>query len=148
MMKTRAYSKKVRAGKVLCIVLAVMLAALGLGGCSSTKLAEAFDEAAVKEAAQAAVDHLNAGEYEECVAMMSQEMQEALSAEALASAAEGVFAKAGAFQEYKSVAVVGQKDKAGTDYAVAVVVADFENGKVTYNVSFDTNMEIVGFWMK
>ena len=43
---------------------------------------------------------------------------------------------------------MGQKDKAGTDYAVAVVVADFENGKVTYNVSFDTNMEIVGFWMK
>ena len=147
-MKTRAYSKKVRAGKVLCIVLAVMLAALGLGGCSSTKLAEAFDEAAVKEAAQAAVDHLNAGEYEECVAMMSQEMQAALTAEALAAAAGDAMAKAGEFQEYKSIAVVGQKDSAGTDCAVAVAVASFKNSKITYTVSFNTDMEIIGFYMK
>lgn len=134
--------------KSICMALVMILMAFCLAGCSSTKLAEGFDEAVVKETAQKAVDHLIAGEYEECVAMMGQEMQAVLTAEDLAAAAEGVNAQAGAFQEYKSIAVVGQKDQNGADCAVAVIVAAFENRKVTYTVSFDMNMKMTGFWMK
>lgn len=134
--------------KNISMVLVMILAAFLLTGCSSTKLAEGFDEAAVKETAQEAVDFLIAGEYGECVAMMSQEMQAALTAEDLAAAAEGVNAQVGAFRKYESIAVVGQKDSAGVDCAVAVVVASFEKGKVTYTVSLNANMEVVGFWMK
>lgn len=136
-----------KVGKYFCAVLTAVFTMLFAAGCG-TGLAEGFDEAAVKEAAQKATDHMIAGEYAECVAMMSQEMQEALTAESLASAAEGVNAQVGTFQEYKSIAVVGQKDSNGEDCAVAVVIAEFENGKLTYNVSFNQNMEVIGFWMK
>jgi len=46
------------------------------------------------------------------------------------------------------VAVIGQKDSEGTDMAVVVIVAVFENQNVTYTISLNTNMEIVGLWMK
>ena len=44
--------------------------------------------------------------------------------------------------------MVGQKDKDGTDYAVAVIVAAFEKGNVAFTLSYDTDMQIIGFWMK
>ncbi len=121
------------------------LAACRLG--ASSKLADAFDEASVKASAQELIDHLTAGEYQEAADMMSKTMQEALPMEQLASAMETVGGQTGAFQKYKSIAVVGQKDDSGADYAVAVVAA-YEKGTVTYNVSFDTNMEVTGLWMK
>ncbi len=134
--------------KNICTVLAAVLAALCLTACGSAQLAEDFDEGTVKEMGQKAVDCLIAGEYEECVAMMDATMQAAVSAEVLASNVEAVKEKNGAFREYKSTAVVGQKDAEGEDCAVAVIVADFENGKVTCTVSFNKGMEVIGLWMK
>ena len=129
------------------MALVMAAAAFLLTGCG-TKLSADFDEEKVKTAAQEAIGHLAAGEYEECVELMSEEMQAAVTAESLASNMETMAGQKGAFQEYKSSSVVGQKDKDGTDYAVAVVVAAFEKGNVTFTVSYDTDMQIIGFWMK
>ena len=135
--------------KSISIVMLCILTAVCLCGCGgSTKLSESFDENTVKETAQKAVDCLISGEYEDCVAMMGQEMREALPAEALEANVAPVMEQTGAFQEYKSITVVGQKGSDGADCAVAVVVASFEKGKLTYTISFDTGMEIIGLWMK
>ena len=136
-----------RMGRLWTLLLATGLVCL-LAGCGSTKLADVFEEEQVKETAQAVVDNLIAGEYEADIAMMSQAMQEALSAETLAANMEMMNAKTGAFKEYKSMAVVGQKNSQGEDMAVAVIVVAFEKGSVTYTVSFNTDMEIEGLWMK
>ena len=134
--------------KSICAIMIAIMAAFCLTACGSAKLAEGFDEATVKAEAQKALDYLIAGEYEDCRAMMDASMQENLSAEVLAANMEAMTGNTGAFQEYKSVAVVGQKDAEGADYAVAVIVADFESGKLTFNVSFNGQMEIIGLWMK
>ena len=127
----------------------VMAAAVFLlTGCGSTKLSADFDEEKVKTAAQEAIGYMVAGEYEECVGLMSEEMQAAVSAEILASNMETVAGQKGAFQEYKSSSVLGQKNQEGTDYAVAVIVAAFENGNVTFTISYDKDMQMIGFWMK
>lgn len=139
--------RKITGKRVLHGILA-LAAALCLTACSGTDLGEGFDEAAVKADAQKAVDYLIEGKYQECVEMMSQDMQAALTAEALGANVEAVKEQTGEFQEYKSITVVGQKDADGKDTAVAVVVAAFEKAKLTYTVSFDMNMEIIGLWMK
>ena len=126
------------------IMILVMAAALSSG----TKLSGDFDEEKVKAAAQEAIDYLVAGEYEACVRLMGEEMQAAISAEVLAGNMETMTGQKGAFQEYKSCSVVGQKDKEGTESAVAVVVAAFEKGNLTFTVSFDKEMKMIGFWMK
>ena len=79
---TMAKNKAGRTGllrKGIIMVLA-MAAALSLIGCSGTKLSGDFDEEKVKAAAQEAIDHLVAGEYEACVSLMDEEMQAAISA--------------------------------------------------------------------
>ena len=135
-------------GKGISMALIMAASMLLLIGCGGTKLSGDFDEEKVKAAAHEAIDHLTAGEYEECVALMGEEMQAALSAEVLAANMETITGQKGAFQEYKSCSVVGQKDKEGTESAVAVVVAAFEKGNLTFTVSFDKEMKMIGFWMK
>lgn len=132
----------------ISMALIIAMSALLLMGCSGTKLSGDYDEEKVKAVAQEAIDHLVAGEYEECTGLMSEEMQAAITAEVLAANMETMAGQKGAFQEYKSNTVVGQKDKDGTEYAVAVVVAGFEKGNVTFTVSFGADMQISGFWMK
>lgn len=132
------------------ISMAIVMAAavFWLTGCGSTKLSADFDEEKVKTAAQEAIGYMVAGEYEECMGLMSEEMQAAVSAEVLASNMETVAGQRGAFQEYKSSSVLGQKNQEGMDCAVAVIVAAFENGNVTFTISYDKDMQIIGLWMK
>ncbi|HBA48136.1 MAG TPA: hypothetical protein DCZ91_10140 [Lachnospiraceae bacterium] len=132
----------------LSMAMVMAAAVFLLTGCGSTKLSADFDEEKVKTAAQEAIGYMVAGEYEECVGLMSEEMQVAVSAEILASNMETVAGQKGAFQEYKSSSVLGQKNQEGTDYAVAVIVAAFENGNVTFTISYDKDMQMIGFWMK
>lgn len=144
-MKTKVKSM-VRKGISMALIMAASM--LMLIGCGGTKISDDFDEEKVKATAQEAIDHLVAGEYEECLALMGEEMQAAISAEALATNMETPAGQKGAFQEYKSSTVVGQKDKDGSEYAVAVIVAGFEKGNITFTVSFDKDMKMTGFWMK
>ena len=132
--------------KTMAVILTV--AVFALTGCSSTKLAEAFDEETVKSTAKEAVDALVAGEYEKVVGMMTPSMQEALTSENLAANMDIMNGQTGAFKAYKSTAVVGQKDAQGTDMAVVVFVVEFEKKNVTYTISFYADMKIGGLRMK
>lgn len=143
MRETSKNSKKKWILLPLCLIIVFVLA-----GCSSTKLSDAFDKETVKSTAQTAIDYLIAGEYGEVMAMMNETVKEGLTEEALTTNVEAMNELTGAFKEYKSVAVIGQKDSEGTDMAVVVIVAVFENRNVTYTISLNTNMEIVGLWMK
>lgn len=134
--------------KGFCMVLLTAVMTVMLAGCSSTKLADAFDAETVKATAQEAIDYLIAGEYDKVVAMMSEATQAAITPDVLDSNMVAMNEQTGAFKEYKSTAVVGQKTSAGADTATAVIVASFEKRSVTYTVNFNTDMEIEGFWMK
>lgn len=133
-------------GMTFILLLCVCFAALA--GCSSAKLAGGFDEETVKAKAQEAIDYLIAGKYDKDMAMMSETTKAAISAQDLENSMTTMNELTGAFKEYKSTAVVGQKNEAGEDTAVAVIVAEFEKRSVTYTVSFNKDMEIEIFWMK
>lgn len=118
-------------------------------GCGSTKLAESFDEQNITDTAEGVLDLLNAGDYEGVTAAFSEELQEALSAEKLEESVKNILQEAGTFQEYESSTVIGQKNRqTGEDNAVAIIVAKYENKKLTYTVSFDPEMAINGLYVK
>lgn len=130
----------------LTAILAAMLL-LALAGCGGTKLPDGFDETTVKETATKFLDYLTAGEYDSGMDMMSAVMASALPKEDLTAIMEDLDRQAGAFKEYKSIAVVGQSAQ-GVEYATAVVVAAYEKRNVTYTVVFNIDMEIDGFYLK
>ena len=120
-----------------------------LAGCGSTALAENFDETTVTETAEKMIDSLNAGDYESVENYFDDDMKEAIPEDKLEEAVESTLTDAGAFTEYASAAAIGQKNKqTEEDNAVAIIVAQYENKKHTFTVSFDPDMAVNGFHMK
>lgn len=133
--------------KLVKLMAAGMVIAM-LAGCGiSTELSERFDEAEVKSSAENVIDSLNNGDYDGVVETFSEDMKTALPADKLEESVSPTLEKAGAFQEYKSESVIGQK-KDDVDMAVAVMVVTYEEQNLTYTVSFNTDMEVIGLFVK
>lgn len=141
-------AKKIIIGIVVVLFLAVIVFLVWKTK-DSMKLADSFNENEVTAKAQEAVDYLIAGEYESDRAMMTEELQGLITAEVLKTNMDSLSKETGAFKEYKSTAVIGQKNSStGEDMAVAVIVATFEKRAVTYTITFTEDMLITGFYMK
>lgn len=145
MKKITGMKRGIRAGAVM-LLLAVSLAACGRSG----KLSEKFDEETVKAAAEALVDCINADDVEGfCSVPMSDEMKTTMTPEYTQSVFEQYIGNRGAFVEYESNTVVGAtRQGTNEDCAAAVVVAEYENQKVTYTISYDADMNLIGFYLK
>ena len=132
------------------ILLAAGLMLIGLTACGvSQKLSEDFDETEVKAAAEALVGYINEDDLEGlCSVPMSDLMKEAMTMEQMEAVLEQNIGNRGAFVEYKSNVAVGAKDSEGVDAAGAVVVAKYENKTVTYTMSYDKEMNLIGFYFK
>lgn len=134
--------------KRITVLLSLLLIAALFAGCSP-KLSDKFDKDTVVSAAQEVVALMNEGKYAEINAKTREDLREALSAEVLASAAEQVLAGAGDFSEFGKYSVVGQKEKStGEDYAVIVLEAKYANKTHVYTLSYDADMNIIGFYIK
>ena len=130
-------------------LLCAMLFCLVLSACGSAGLADGFDNKQVTEQAEAAVSLTNGGDYDALVSSFRSDLQKQLTADTFKSAWSSQLKDAGAFKSFKSTAVYGTKDKStGEDYAVAVIVAEYENAAHTFTISVDKDGKLVGMYMK
>lgn len=131
-------------------LLVILSMVSSLAGCSGSKLASSFDEQTVKQTARTVIEKMNSGSYESISNdMVREDLKSALSAKVLSGAADQILKDVGAFDSFANEVVVGAKDKnTGEDYATAVMVAKYANKKITYTISFDTKMKVVGFYLK
>lgn len=135
--------------KLLTLICTVVMV-FGLSACGGTQeLSEVFDEAEVKAAAEELIGYVNEGDAEGfCSVPMSADMQEAMTVESVQQIFEQYLGTKGEFVEYKSIAAVGATDKTIGECAVVVVAAEYENLTVQYTISYDTEMNLVGFFLK
>ena len=135
--------------KALALFMTVVMLTIILAGCgSATKLPEGFDEADVFATAENAVMTMNSGDYEALCAMWDEALQGDLTPEAFESAVSQTMPDAGEFVEFTSETAIGQKDADGNDYATAVLSAKYENQKVTFTISVNRDLELIGFYLK
>lgn len=128
--------------KLICMIMAGMLA-LCMLGCSRTKLSEEFAEEKVLEEAKTVIEMVNGGNTEAIwEKKFDAKMQNALSKEEWIQAIDPVMEEAGTFEKYEKEAVTGEK------FATAVIVTKYENGKNQYTISFNTSMQVTGFFVK
>lgn len=133
--------------KLLSVLLTLTLVLFV--GCSTATLSDKFDEVSVKEAAQNSIKLLNEGEFEKfCTDLPREDLKSVLTVDVMKNAIAQVMPNAGAFVEFSNESIISQKDKAGNENAVAVIVAKYENQKVTYTISFDEEMKLTGFYLK
>ncbi len=129
-----------------CLLVIVIL----IGGCSNNKLAENFDENQVKLAGETAIAELSAGNYQEFSDnLVREDLQSALTPKVLENAASQVLGDAGALETFLKEDITGTSDKTTKEaYAVVVIAAQYENKIITYTISFDQSLAIVGFYLK
>ena len=131
---------------VLLLALAMLVS---LAACGASKLSDEYVEADVIARAEALVGVINTKDYPAVVAELRDDLEASITAEQLESAWGAALDKAGAFVSFSKEAAAGQKsESSGENYAVVVLVCKYENSTLTYTVSMDRDLEIVGMYMK
>ncbi len=135
--------------KKIYLVIMIFVLALFVTGCGAPALAEGFTEDEVIAKAKEVVELVNSGDYQAINDMTREDLKDGLSVEVLDGAVTPIVSQAGNFVEYSQAVAVGDVDKdTKEDYAVAVLNCKYENKKITYTLSFNKDMEIVGFYIK
>ena len=85
----------------------------------------------------------------EAYGLLSDLLKAQVTEEQITAGIEGTIEPLGEFEKINGTNVSSQKDKdTGTEYALAIVIAKFEEGKAQFTISFDTEMNCVGFYIK
>ncbi len=131
------------------IVLALVVVMVSLSGCTSTKLADGFDKDTVQTSAEDVIHRMEAGDYESVYAQFGQELKDAIDVNGFKEAVDPQITEAGTFEQYKSETVIGQQDKdTKEDMAVALIVVKYSEKKITYTITYNTDKEIIGLYVK
>ncbi|MCC6146681.1 MAG: DUF3887 domain-containing protein [Anaerolineaceae bacterium] len=131
------------------ILLFVLLFLVILSGCTSTKLAESYDENTVIERGKKVVELINTQDFDLVNAELRDDLEDQLTSDQLKGAMGQKLMDAGSFVEYQSVSTLGQKSKStGEDYATVVLVGEYENGTLVFTVTMGSNLDLVGLYLK
>jgi len=135
--------------KLIRILFILAVLSIILSACTSTKLADIYDESVVTGRAKEVVEMINSQEFDRVNAEIRDDLQDQLTANQLRDALESKLVDAGAFVEYQSATTFGQKSKtSGEDYATVVLVANYEKTPLVFTISMDSNLDIVGLYVK
>ena len=81
--------------------------------------------------------------------MLSEMMKAQITEDQIRAGIEGTIEPLGDFEKISGTTLSGQKDKdTGTEYALAIVMAQFSDGRAQFTISFDTEMNCIGFYIK
>lgn len=121
-----------------------------LAGCGkSTELADVFDEKEVISKAENAVTVVNEDGFEEFHELWDDSLKSKILEKDYNEQVLAVVEKKGKFKGIGKTVVVGQTDeKTGKNYAIAVLVGEYSEGKIQYTISFDEDMNMIGFYIK
>lgn len=137
---------KVRSFNVM--LLAVLMCFAFLSGCTGQKLSPDFDEASVRAAVENVINLINDQKTDELLSLCTVQMRTALTDEVMKQIYEAI-GEGGAFSEIKDMRISGSTDRAsGEEYAVAVVLAQYEIKKFTFTISFTKQMKLAGLYYK
>ena len=114
----------------------------GLTACGS-KLNSAFDEEKLKSSAEEVLKNLNDKDYDKITAKVVEGTKDKLSPEVLKNAWEPISEKLGNYDSIAKEVVTGKDNSASV-----VIVAKYENSKMQLSVNYNTDMEIIGLFIK
>jgi len=135
--------------KLIRILFILLIFSITLSACNPVKLADIYDENIVIERAKEVVEMINSQDYDKVNAEIRDDLQDQLTSNKLKDAIGAKLVEAGAFVEYPSITTLGQKSKtSGEDYATVVLVGKYEKSTIVITITMDSNLDIVGFYVK
>jgi histidyl-tRNA synthetase len=135
--------------KLIRILFILLVFSITLSACNSVKLADIYAENIVTERAKEVVEMINSQDYDKVNAEIRDDLQDQLTSNKLKDAIGAKLVEAGAFIEYESITTLGQKSKtSGEDYATVVLVGKYEKSTIVFTITMDSNLDIVGLYVK
>lgn len=138
--------------KKLSVVLAAALAlSLVLCGCKAKPLPEQFDQDVVADAAQAVLADIIEGDYQAVVDAFRDDMVDAYSvtAETIQTIVEDAQKDAGSYVATEETLVLGGESKDFKEpFAAVAIYCEYEEEDIIYEMSLDTNLELIGLSAK
>ena len=130
------------------LLAAALLAVLLLAGCGTRPLPSGMEEEAVGQAGQEIVEMLVARDYQGVVDAFRPDIAEELgvTADTIQSEMDKVSEAGPSVETRKRMAVGGKNKDYGEDYAVAVIYCEHEEKNIAYQLSFDTDLNLIGIY--
>ncbi len=129
----------------LFFALSLLFTLCACNNTSTISLPEGLDKNTLILSGQAVVTKLNRGEYADVQAMLREDVAASLSEGAVEAMAAEYLTNAGEFKKFSSTEAFGKTDTAsGERYGVVMVVAKYDDEKLTFHVGFDTKMQLIG----
>lgn len=141
----RLHKCYIKRSGLLCL-LAVMC--LLLSGCHSTKLADGFDKQIIKETGEEIINDVQLrGAKAVLTERMREDFAEDFDMENMEDMLIELTAGKGGFIAYTEETVVGRHyDETDEDFGVVLITASYEKGEINYTLTFDLDMNLVGFY--
>lgn len=128
--------RKLKVFGLIAIMLALMV------GCGSSKLSDSYSEDELRVASEEVIANMNQENYVAVLEGGSNELKGALDAQKLEEAWD-MYSDRGEFEEISKMSFV-EKD----GYGLVVAIAEYENKKIQFTLSYNPEMELSGFWVK
>ncbi len=127
----------------LIIITLVAVVTLTFSACSAFE----YDKEDAVKRAKEIVEVTNTRDYQAVVDMLPESMQKDVTAASLKTSWDPMLTESGAFVEYISAPTTGITQN-GVNYIVVIVTCKYENSNRTFTLSFTTDMDIAGLFMK
>ena len=139
--------KMSRPKKILLICAAVAAVLAVLAAVYPTIASIIFQEETIASEAEEIVELLNEKDYETLQEKSTDQMKTVMNEEYMEGAKAQVGGDWGEFQRFTSSISV-EAVQQGKHFAITELTALYENRSVTYQISFDENMELAGIYMR
>lgn len=138
--------------KILLITAAVLAALVGFAYWALPKTRDingsrVFSASQVEGYAQKVIEAFSRGDYDELESYYSPQMKESVTRQMLEELKPLIGEDWGEYRGL-SAAYTAEVSQRGRLYAATQVIASYENVSVTYTLTFDSDMQLVGFYMK
>lgn len=129
--------------KKLLSVFMVLFCGIIIVGCGAPKLSSNYSEEKLKAAAEETINNLNNDKYDEIVDSSSANLKAQLPKDKIKEAWEPLQEHLGS---YKEISKISFQEKDGI--AIVTAIAEYEEGRVQFTLSYDKDMKLVGIYMK
>lgn len=135
--------------KLLILCLILVMAGL-LAGCTNTKLAEGYDKDKIKQTAEEIITEIQLeGAKKVLEERMRVDFVDNIDLDAMENTVKDLTSGLGNFMAFSQETVIGrQYEETKEDFAVILVTVTYEKGEVNYTITFDKEMNIIGFYAK
>jgi len=134
--------------KNIAMLLAGIMFITGICGCTYG-FPEDFDKEEVITAAEEVIAVVNEYDYEGLVALIREDLQDNVTAEEFKEEWDEALKELGEFESFGTPVLSGETDmNTGDDFALVAYRCYYAEGKATFTVYFDSNMEMTAIYLK